>query len=87
MFAAFGQRPAAWSQRPATKHSSVLGALKRHLFVYAKTLPYSLPYDKTKATDANYKKLLSNYTDDEIFKVLERKYKSPLRCAIDLDAF
>ena len=30
---------------------------------------------------------LSSYTDDEIFKALERKYKSPLMRAIDLDDF
>ena len=44
-------------------------------------------HDKTKATDANCQKLLDNYTDSEIFKALERKYKSPLQRAIDLDAF
>ena len=48
---------------------------------------YYETHDKTKATDANCKKLLNNYTDDEIFKALERKYKSPLRRTTDLDAF
>ena len=48
---------------------------------------YYETHDQAKATDANCKKLLSSYTDDEIFKALERKYKSPLMRAIDLDDF
>ena len=48
---------------------------------------YYEKHDQAKATDANCKKLLSSYTDDEIFKALERKYKSPLMRAIDLDDF
>ena len=48
---------------------------------------YYEKHDQAKATDANCKKLLSSYTDDEIFKALERKYKSPLVRAIDLDDF
>ena len=48
---------------------------------------YYETHDPAKATDANCKKLLSSYTDDEIFKALERKYKSPLQRAIHLDAF
>ena len=48
---------------------------------------YYETHGPAKATDANCKKLLSSYTDDEIFKALERKYKSPLMRAIDLDDF
>ena len=48
---------------------------------------YYETHDQAKATDANCKKLLSSYTDDEIFKALERKCKSPLVRAIDLDDF
>ena len=48
---------------------------------------YYEKHDQAKATDANCKKLLSSYTDDEIFKALERKYKSPLMRATDLGDF
>ena len=48
---------------------------------------YYETHDQAKATDANCKKLLSSYTDDQIFKALGRKYKSPLMRAIDLDDF